>query len=74
LLTSSTRTCTPSNQCTIADHIPVRSPETAAIATGMTFVPSVQGRSRWPAELSTWEDIEAGADVLLAMVHALATD
>jgi hypothetical protein len=40
----------------------------------MTVVPSVQGRSRWPAELSTWEDIEAGADVLLAMVHALATD
>jgi N-carbamoyl-L-amino-acid hydrolase len=42
--------------------------------TGMIFVPSVEGRSHCPAELSTWEDIEAGANVLLAMVHALATD
>jgi len=42
--------------------------------TGMIFVPSVQGRSHSPAELSSWEDIEAGANVLLAMVHALATE
>ena len=42
--------------------------------TGMIFVPSVEGRSHSPAELSTWEDIEAGANVLLAMVHALATE
>ena len=42
--------------------------------TGMIFVPSVQGRSHSPAELTTWDDIEAGANVLLAMVHALATE
>lgn len=42
--------------------------------TGMIFVPSVQGRSHSPAELSTWEDIEAGANVLLGIVHALATE
>jgi N-carbamoyl-L-amino-acid hydrolase len=42
--------------------------------TGMIFVPSVEGRSHSPAELSTWEDIEAGANVLLATVHALATE
>ncbi len=41
--------------------------------TGMIFVPSVQGRSHSPAELTAWEDIEAGANVLLAMVHTLAT-
>ncbi|WP_433559684.1 Zn-dependent hydrolase [Pseudonocardia xinjiangensis] len=42
--------------------------------TGMIFVPSVDGRSHSPAELTTWEDIDAGANVLLAMVHALATE
>jgi N-carbamoyl-L-amino-acid hydrolase len=42
--------------------------------TGMIFVPSVQGRSHSPAELSTWEDVEAGANVLLGMVHTLATE
>jgi N-carbamoyl-L-amino-acid hydrolase len=41
---------------------------------GMIFVPSVNGRSHSPAELSTWEDIEAGANVLLGTVHALATE
>jgi len=42
--------------------------------TGMIFVPSVQGRSHSPAELTAWDDIEAGANVLLAMVHTLATE
>jgi beta-ureidopropionase / N-carbamoyl-L-amino-acid hydrolase len=41
---------------------------------GMIFVPSVGGRSHSPAELTTWEDVEAGANVLLATVHALATE
>jgi N-carbamoyl-L-amino-acid hydrolase len=41
--------------------------------TGMIFVPSVQGRSHSPAELTTWDDIENGANVLLAAVHTLAT-
>jgi N-carbamoyl-L-amino-acid hydrolase len=40
---------------------------------GTIFVPSIQERSRCPAELSTWEGIKAGANVLLAMVHHLAT-
>jgi beta-ureidopropionase / N-carbamoyl-L-amino-acid hydrolase len=41
---------------------------------GMIFVPSVGGRSHSPAELTTWEDVEAGANVLLGVVHALATE
>jgi N-carbamoyl-L-amino-acid hydrolase len=41
---------------------------------GMIFVPSVDGRSHSPAEWSTWEDVEAGANVLLGTVHALATE
>jgi len=41
--------------------------------TGMIFVPSVGGRSHSPAEATRWEDVEAGANVLLATVHALAT-
>jgi hydantoinase/carbamoylase family amidase len=41
--------------------------------TGMIFVPSVDGRSHTPAELSTWQDVENGANVLLAAVHQLAT-
>jgi N-carbamoyl-L-amino-acid hydrolase len=42
--------------------------------TGMIFVPSVQGRSHSPAELTAWDDIENGGNVLLAAVHALATE
>jgi hypothetical protein len=42
--------------------------------TGMIFVPSVDGRSHSPVELSSWEDIEAGSNVLLGMVHTLATE
>jgi beta-ureidopropionase / N-carbamoyl-L-amino-acid hydrolase len=41
---------------------------------GMIFVPSVGGRSHTPAELTTWEDVEAGANVLLGAVHTLATE
>jgi N-carbamoyl-L-amino-acid hydrolase len=41
--------------------------------TGMIFVPSVAGRSHSPAELTRWEDVENGGNVLLAAVHQLAT-
>jgi N-carbamoyl-L-amino-acid hydrolase len=40
--------------------------------TGMIFVPSVAGRSHSPAELTRWQDVEHGANVLLAAVYALA--
>ena len=42
--------------------------------TGMIFVPSVDGRSHSPAELTGWPDVENGANLLLATVHALATE
>ncbi|MGH3682770.1 MAG: hydantoinase/carbamoylase family amidase, partial [Natronosporangium sp.] len=42
--------------------------------TGMIFVPSVAGRSHSPAELTSWDDVENGGNVLLATVHALATE
>jgi N-carbamoyl-L-amino-acid hydrolase len=42
--------------------------------TGMIFVPSVGGRSHSPAELTTWEGVENGGNVLLAAVHQLATE
>jgi N-carbamoyl-L-amino-acid hydrolase len=38
------------------------------------FVPSVDGRSHAPAEHTTWADVERGANVLLDVVHALATE
>lgn len=41
--------------------------------TGMIFVPSVAGRSHSPAELTTWDDVENGGNVLLAAAHQLAT-
>jgi N-carbamoyl-L-amino-acid hydrolase len=41
--------------------------------TGMIFVPSVAGRSHSPAELTRWQDVENGANVLLATVHDLAS-
>jgi beta-ureidopropionase / N-carbamoyl-L-amino-acid hydrolase len=41
--------------------------------TAMIFVPSVAGRSHTPAELTHWQDINNGADLLLATVHSLAT-
>jgi len=46
----------------------------AAIApAGMIFVPSRDGRSHSPAEHTDWEDIENGANVLLATLTDLAT-
>lgn len=42
--------------------------------TGMIFIPSAGGRSHSPAEHSSWEDIEAGANVLLHTVLSLATE
>jgi len=39
---------------------------------GMIFVPSVGGISHSPKELSRWEDVARGADVLLGTVLALA--
>ncbi len=39
---------------------------------GMIFVPSVGGRSHSPAEWTHWEDIEAGANVLLRAALRLA--
>ncbi|MGH3276735.1 MAG: M20/M25/M40 family metallo-hydrolase, partial [Streptosporangiaceae bacterium] len=41
--------------------------------TGMIFVPSRDGRSHSPAEHTDWEDIENGANVLLATLTDLAT-
>jgi N-carbamoyl-L-amino-acid hydrolase len=40
----------------------------------MIFVPSVAGRSHSPAELTDWDDVENGGNVLLATVHSLATE
>lgn len=46
----------------------------AALApTGMIFVPSRDGRSHSPAEHTDWDDIENGANVLLATLTDLAT-
>ncbi len=46
----------------------------ASIApTGMIFIPSVGGRSHSPAEWSSWQDIETGANVLLQTLHHLAS-
>jgi N-carbamoyl-L-amino-acid hydrolase len=42
--------------------------------TGMIFVPSAGGRSHSPAELTTWEDVENGGNVLLNAIHQLATE
>jgi beta-ureidopropionase / N-carbamoyl-L-amino-acid hydrolase len=47
----------------------------AAIApAGMIFVPSRDGRSHSPAEHTEWDDVENGANVLLATLTELATD
>ncbi|WP_206811673.1 Zn-dependent hydrolase [Paradesulfitobacterium ferrireducens] len=42
--------------------------------TAMIFVPSVNGKSHSPEELTSWEDIEQGANVLLYVVEALANE
>lgn len=44
----------------------------AKVPTSMIFVPSVNGRSHCPEELTEWSDIEAGTNVLLKTVIALA--
>ncbi len=45
----------------------------AAVApAGMIFVPSKEGRSHSSAEWTAWNDIEAGANVLLHTLHQLA--
>lgn len=41
---------------------------------GMIFVPSINGVSHSPAEDTNWEDIYAGADVLLNTIVKLATE
>ncbi len=41
--------------------------------SAMVFVPSVGGRSHSPAELTRWEDVENGANVLLGTVARLVT-
>jgi N-carbamoyl-L-amino-acid hydrolase len=38
----------------------------------MIFVPSVGGMSHDPGELTNWEDVVNGANVLLGTVHQLA--
>ena len=40
---------------------------------GMIFVPSKEGRSHSSAEWTAWEDIEAGANVLLNTLWRLAS-
>lgn len=63
-------------------HLSMRMPSGAAhdsqlmaqiTATGMVFVPSVDGRSHCPAEHTKPEHIEAGANVLLDALQRLAT-
>jgi N-carbamoyl-L-amino-acid hydrolase len=45
----------------------------ASIApAGMIFVPSKEGRSHSAAEWTAWNDIEAGANVLLHTLQRLA--
>lgn len=41
--------------------------------TAMLFVPSHNGRSHVPEEWTDWEDIEPGANLLLATLHDLAS-
>jgi N-carbamoyl-L-amino-acid hydrolase len=44
----------------------------AVTPSGMIFVPSVGGMSHDPGELTNWEDVVNGANVLLGTVHQLA--
>ena len=39
---------------------------------GMIFVPSVEGKSHSPAEWTAWDDIEAGAKVMLGAIERIA--
>jgi N-carbamoyl-L-amino-acid hydrolase len=43
----------------------------AVTRAGMVFVPSVNGKSHDPSELTPWEDCVNGANVLLAATLAL---
>ncbi|AGA35381.1 N-carbamoyl-L-amino acid amidohydrolase [Thioalkalivibrio nitratireducens DSM 14787] len=45
---------------------------TSVARTGMIFVPSIEGRSHSAGEWTNWEDIEAGANLMLRSVLALA--
>jgi len=47
---------------------------TGLTKVGMIFVPSVNGRSHVPEELTSYEDIQAGCDLLLNTVIDLATN
>ena len=40
----------------------------------MVFVPSKGGLSHSPSEWTAWEDIEAGANLMLATLYQLATN
>jgi N-carbamoyl-L-amino-acid hydrolase len=42
--------------------------------SAMIFVPSIGGKSHCPEELTSWEDIEKGVNVLLNVVYALAQE
>ncbi|MEK3742292.1 Zn-dependent hydrolase [Brevibacillus sp. FSL K6-0770] len=44
---------------------------TAVTDVGMIFVPSKDGVSHHPDEFTSWEDIEAGANVMLETLHLL---
>lgn len=44
----------------------------AVARTGMIFVPSIEGRSHSSGEWTNWEDIEAGANLMLRSVLAVA--
>lgn len=46
----------------------------AVARTGMIFVPSIEGRSHSSGEWTNWEDIEAGANLMLQTVLALAAE
>lgn len=45
----------------------------AVTRTGMIFVPSIEGRSHSAGEWTNWEDLEAGANLLLHTALDLAT-
>lgn len=46
----------------------------AVARTAMVFVPSIEGRSHSSGEWTNWEDIEAGANLMLRTVLALAAE
>ncbi|MFP4647241.1 MAG: Zn-dependent hydrolase [Candidatus Acetothermia bacterium] len=46
----------------------------AEVPTGMIFVPSIDGKSHCPDECTDWEDIKAGAQILLDTIIRLDED